>query len=620
MQNLLTELIKTLETDARLVIGGKLAKNKVIELALALDESLLRLLSKNDVIKRHFFLEMGNILVFDKVEFQKFVSNKQFLPDSYTAFKNKIGLTANDEYLTEAKEVLLAWPYKDCVLEGGQTRDEDKRAEIFWSQTLAPDEIDRLLTPKVLTNFRRIDPQSEKPATTISLQDNILIKGNNLLALCSLKIIYSNKVKLIFIDPPYNTGNDDFGYNDKFNHSSWLTFMKNRLEIAVQLLSDDGSIWIIVDDIEAHYLKVLCDEIFRRDNFVANVIWQKKFSPQNDAKYFSDNHDHILVYAKNKSNWKLNLLERSEEATSRYKNSDNDTRGPWTSGDLGVKTYSAEYDYPITTPSGRVVNPPKGVCWRVSKSKLQELINDNRIWFGEKGGNVPRLKRFLSEVKEGQTPLTIWLHTEVGHNQEAKQELNKLLEEDLFKTPKPERLLKKVIDIGTNEGDIVLDFYSGSGTTAAVAMKMKRHFIAIEQMGYIETVTQLRLSKVLNGEQGGISKQVNWKGGGSFIYCELAKANQLFIDRITTSNNHKQLLEIWGEMKRKSVFSYKTLISSFDDNISSFKELTLQRQKELLIELLDKNALYINLSEIEDKDYGIAKDVKNLNSLFFSLK
>ena len=404
MQNLLDGLTKTLGSDDRLVINGKLAKNKVIELALAVDESLIKLLLKNDAIKKHFFREMDGILVFDKIEFQKFVSNKQFLPDSYTAFKNKIGLTANGEYLTEAKEVLLVWPYKDCVLEGGQTRDEDRRSEIFWNETLVPDEIDRLFTPKVLNNLKRIDYKSEKVATEITIKDSFLIRGNNLLALHTLKKTYFNKVKLIFIDPPYNTGNDDFGYNDKFNHSSWLTFMKNRLEVAMQLLSDDGSIWIIIDDIEAHYLKVICDEIFHRDNFVANVIWQKKFSPQNDAKYFSDNHDHILIYAKNKLNWKPNLLERGQEAISRYTNPDNDPRGPWTSGDLGVKTYSAEYDYPITTPSGRVVNPPKGVCWRVSGSKFQELVNDNRIWFGKEGGNVPRLKRLLSEVKEGQTP------------------------------------------------------------------------------------------------------------------------------------------------------------------------------------------------------------------------
>ncbi|MFC1872490.1 DNA methyltransferase [Chloroflexota bacterium] len=620
MQNLLDELTKTLARDNRLVIDGKLATNKIIELALGLDESLIRLLLKNDAIKKHFFREVDGILVFDKIEFQKFVSNKQFLPDSYTAFKNKIGLTANGEYLTEAGEVVLDWPYKDCVLEGGQTRDEDKRDEIFWSETLAPDEIDRLFTPKVLTNFKKISSGPEKSVTKITAEDSFLIKGNNLLALYTLKTVYSNKIKLIFIDPPYNTGNDDFGYNDKFNHSSWLTFMKNRLEVAKELLSENGSIWIIIDDIEAHYLKVICDEIFNRDNFVANVIWQKKFAPQNDAKYFSDNHDHILIYAKNKSNWKPNLLERDLETISRYTNPDDDSRGPWTSGDLGVKTYSAACDYPITTPSGRVVNPPKGVCWRVSSSKFQELVNDNRVWFGKEGRNVPRLKRFLSEVKEGQTPLTIWLHAEVGHNQEAKQELNKLLENDLFKTPKPERLMRRIVDIGTNEGDIVLDFFSGSGTTAAVAIKMKRLFIAVEQMGYIETVTKLRLNKVLNGEQGGISKQANWKGGGSFIYCELAKANQIFIDRISASINSNQLLEIWNEMNKKSVLSYKTLISSFDEEISSFKELSFEQQKKVLIELLDKNALYIAISEIDDKDYNIAEDVKNLNSTLFSLR
>lgn len=620
MQNLLEDLKELLQQDERLVANGKLLKNKLIELALQLDATLIKMLLKNESIKKHFFQDVDGLLVFDKIKFQKFVSNKAFLPDSYTSFKNKIGLIEDDEYLKERKEVVLAWPYKECILEGSQSSDKEKRQEHFWNETLAPDEIDRLLSPKVLTNFKRISSSGEVDETKFSPSDNFLIKGNNLIALHTLKNTLKGKIKLIYIDPPYNTGNDDFGYNDKFNHSSWLTFMKNRLEAAHELLSREGSIWINIDDVEAHYLKVLCDEIFQRENFVANVIWQKKFAPQNDSKYFSDNHDHILVFAKDKSNWKPNLLPRSEETIARYKNPDDDPRGPWTSGDLTVKTYSADYDYPITTPSGKVINPPKGVCWRVSKDKLQELISDNRVWFGSDGGNVPRLKRFLTDVKDGQTPMTIWTHQEVGHNQEAKQELNKILETDLFKTPKPERLLKRIIEIGSNENDFVLDFFAGSGTTAATALKLNRRFITIEQMNYIESVTKLRLKKVIEGEQGGISKTVSWSGGNSFIFCEIMNLNQTFIDQIDKATNLSELKTLINTILDKGFLKYQFSPSAFSFEDESFKALSLNEQKRMLIEILDKNMLYVPLSEIADNDYEIDSTIKEANANFFSLK
>jgi adenine-specific DNA-methyltransferase len=328
----------------------------------------------------------------------QFLEQKNYLNDSYTQFKNKVGLTIDGKYLKQRNEVALVWPFKDCVLEGGQSREEDNREEIFFNEILAQDEITQLLEPKVLTNAKRIDKDGEKPLDKFNrneegtITDNLIIKGNNLLALHSLKEEFAGKVKLIYIDPPYNTGKDGFNYNDSFNHSSWLTFMKNRLEIAKELLTKDGSIWMNIDDREAHYLKVLGDDIFGRDNFIANIIWQKKFAPQNDAKYFSDTHDHILIFGKSKNDFKINYLERGKKAVERYKNPDNDVRGPWSSSDLTVKTYSAAYDYPITTPSGKVVNPPKSRCWRTSKENFDKLIEDNRIWFGEDGGNVPRLQ------------------------------------------------------------------------------------------------------------------------------------------------------------------------------------------------------------------------------------
>lgn len=650
MQNLLEELKSTLEIDDRLVIDGKLNKNKIVEMALALDEELLTLLLKNDTIKKHFFKEVSGTLIFDKIEFQRFVSNKQFLPDSYTAFKNKIGLTANGEYLTESKEVVLAWPYKDCVLEGGQTKEDQKRKEIFWNATLAPDEIDRLLDPKVLTNIKRYDKDGEHEAKSISINDNLIIKGNNLLSLHSLKKAYSGKVKLVYIDPPYNTGGDGFQYNDSFNHSSWLTFMRSRLEIAQETLSKEGSIWINIDDDESHYLKVLCDEVFGRENFVTNVVWKKKYSPQNDARFFSDMHDHILVYAKRLESLSLNQIPRTAEANKRYKNPDNDKRGPWKSVDFSVKTYSKDYDYPITTPSGRVVEPPKSRAWMTSKERFQEMVNDNRIYFGKKGDAVPSLKRFLTEVQQGTPPQTIWDYSEVGHNQDARKEVIALFKDDLadFSTPKPEKLLQRIIHIGSDENDIVLDFFAGSGTTAAVALKMSRRFIVCEQMEYAQDVTSERVKKVVgknvpipkgeavqtelqvaeeNGEyykfefdKGGISEDVEWQGGGSFIYAELKQSNATFVEQIEAAKDTGSLWKIWEQMQETGFISYRIQPKTINAEKSSFEELSLKEQKQFLIELLDKNQLYVNYSEIDDETYQVSEEEKKLNREFYRMK
>lgn len=379
------------------------------------------------------------------------------------------------------------------------------------------------LEPRILIEDPEKSYHADKRVSDNDIFDNMLIHGDNLLALKALEQDYAGRVKCIYIDPPYNTGNAFEHYDDGLEHSIWLSLMRERLELLKNLLSDDGSIWINLDDNESHYCKVLCDEIFGRINFVSNVIWQKKFSPSNDAKWLSDNHDHILCYAKNKITWRPNLLPRSDLMNSRYKNPDNDIRGPWTSGDVSVKTYSASCDYPITTPSGRVVNPPRGYCWRFSREKFQEMVADNRIWFGENGNSVPRVKRFLSDVKDGITALTIWTYQEVGHNQDAKKEVKSFNDKDVFATPKPERLIERVLTLGSNPGDLVLDSFLGSGTTAAVAHKMGRKWIGIELGEHCDTHCVPRLKKVIDGEDaGGITKSANWRGGGGFRYYNLA--------------------------------------------------------------------------------------------------
>jgi adenine-specific DNA-methyltransferase len=403
--------------------------------------------------------------------------------------------------------------------------------------------------------YHQLVPKPELSLTEkVSLHDNLIIQGDNLIALKALLPTYSGRVKCIYIDPPYNTGNEGWAYNDNVKspmiqewlgktvdkedltrHDKWLCMMMPRLKLLRELLSEDGVIFISIDDNEQHNLRVLLDEVFGGQNFIQNIIWQKKFSPQNDAKYFSDNHDFVICYAKNKiegeqkNGWIRNLLERTESQDQRYSNPDNDSRGLWTSSDLTVKTYSAEYDYPITTPNGRIVNPTKGRCWNTSSQNFQRLVDDNRVWFGDNGNNVPRLKKFLSEVQDGIVPISIWLHSEVGHNQQAKQELKEIFVEiDLpFDTPKPVALIKKIIQLSTKDGDIILDSFSGSGTTGHTVLELNkeyknnRKFILVEQEDYANSITAERVRRVIKGVESSKNESLKEGLGGTFSYFEL---------------------------------------------------------------------------------------------------
>lgn len=356
--------------------------------------------------------------------------------------------------------------------------------------------------------------------------DNQLIFGDNLLALKALEKDFSGKVKCVFIDPPYNTGSAFAHYEDGVEHSIWLALMRDRLVLLRNLLSDDGSLWITIDDNECHYLKVLCDEVFGRRNFVSSLVWQKLFTVKNSAKYFSDMHEHILLYAKDISKWSRNLLPRSAEVDGAYSNPDNDPRGVWTTNAIQARNYYSQGIYDIVSPQGRVFTPPPGTYWRISKDVFAELESDGRIWWGKDGRATPRIKKFLCEAKQGVVPATLWFHDDVGTNAEAKVEGRKLFEgisDDLFMTPKPERLIKRVLDLATNAGDLVLDSFAGSGTTGAVAHKMGRRWIMVELGEHCHTHIIPRLKKVIDGEDpGGITKAVNWKGGGGFRYYRLA--------------------------------------------------------------------------------------------------
>lgn len=448
-----------------------------------------------------------------------------------------------------------------------------------------------------------------KGASVGGSSQNLIVHGDNLEALKALMPFYVGKIKCIYIDPPYNTGNEGWVYNDKVNspkikkwlgkvvgseaqdlnrHDKWLCMMYPRLKLLKDLLADDGSVFISIDDDEDHYLKVVMDEIFGRENFVANVIWEKKYSPQNDAKWLSDNHDHILLYAKNKETWRPNLLPRSEEMDKRYKNPDNDIRGLWKSSDLSVKTYSKTTDYPIITPTGRAVNPPKGYCWRVNKNKFEEMVKDNRIWFGKDSSNVPSIKRFLSEVQQGLVPMTIWFRKEVGDNQEAKQEIKVLFPDSNipFNTPKPVRLIKKLLQLSTDKGSLVLDSFAGSGTTGHSVLDLNkedggnRKFIMVEMEDEVaKKITAERIKRAI--------KKYGYKDG--FEYCELSKP--LFDEngQIEEECEYKQLATYIYFTETQTNINLKEITGNLIGEFNEVKYYLLFREKGNNI--LDKSFL-----------------------------
>lgn len=406
-----------------------------------------------------------------------------------------------------------------------------QKLELTW---IGKDERPKL-EPRILLEDPEKSYHAKERVAKNDIFENRLIFGDNLLALKALEQEFAGKIKCIYIDPPYNTGSAFKHYDDGIEHSLWLSLIRDRLELLRHLLSDDGSMWISLDDNEVHYMKVLCDEVFGRNNFVANVIWQKKYSPQNNAIWLSDSHDHILVVAKNKEIWRPHPLPRSEAMDARYRNLDNDPRGVWKASDFTISLTGgqrgAQYArtgvsaniYEITTPSGRKLMPANGRCWAASPEKYKELLAENRLWFGETGNNVPALKRFLSDVQEGSVAKTIWMRDEVGDNQDAKREVAAFNSQEIFSTPKPEALLKRVLELATKPGDWILDSFAGSGTTGAVAHKMGRRWILIELGEHCHTHIIPRLNKVIDGtDPGGITKTAGWKGGGGFRYYHLA--------------------------------------------------------------------------------------------------
>ncbi|TAD99980.1 MAG: site-specific DNA-methyltransferase [Bacteroidetes bacterium] len=636
-------LEKELKKETNFVTdNGELKKWIIIDKAQNYDPDLIALLLAHEDLKARFFVEVKGVLVFKQSLLILMLEQKNYLNDSYTAYKNKIGLTIDKLYLKQRNEIELVWPFKDCILEGGQSKEEDKRAEIFFNQTLAQEEITQLLNPKVFTKGKRYHSEGEQELTKFNrnekgtITDNLIIKGNNLLVLHSLKKEFLGKVKLIYIDPPYNTGNDGFKYNDNFNHSTWLTFMKNRLEVARELLSEDGSIFVSIDDNEFAFLKVLMDEIFGKENFetcISNVVKPEGRNYGNVAK----STDFILVYFKNKNEELFNELEvdqafkyqdnvggfnikelRNGNSAFHIQNRKNLHYPMYVQNEIDKYGF---YKISLTKDEKSIFEcyPPifqsgiKGV-WRWGKDKVKnqlfdvcaKKVNSTFGVFQKRRKNTVKPKNYFNEKE---------FYTSKG-----TQEMKDLGFQNYFTNPKPEKLLKRIIEIATQKNDLVLDFFAGSGTSGAVAHKMNRQYILIEQMDYIHDLIEARLKKVIGGEEGGISKAVHWQGGGEFVYVELKKNNETFMEQIQQANSIDELLQIWETIKTKSYLDYNVDLKKQAETMNEFKAFPLEKQKQLLAELLDKNQLYVNLSSINDTDFAICAEDKQITRDFYKMK
>ncbi len=593
MENIFkNKLYKVLKKDNRLWDKKKKELNETLlkDLIDKLDEKIIGLLFADKKMKEKFFIKVKDVFVLKQNDLKFFIDENK-LDNSYTQYQNKIGLRIGNKLLRERDEIVLNWPFKDCVLEGGMTKEDQKRNEIFFNEVLAKDEIDRLYNPKALINWKRYTAKGEEKVKEIKrnkdgiIRENLIIRGNNLLALHSLKEQFAGKVKLIYIDPPYNTENESFGYNDSFNHSSWLTFMKNRLEIAKNLLTNDGSIYINIDYNETHYLKILMDELFGRKNFQREIIWRIGWLSgyKTIAKNYIRNHDTILFYTKDPNNFVFNKVYNTfKDYTDRF-NADNkkEILKKLEQFKLGKKDREKFFKY--IAEIGLPERYPLEDTWN---SSIYDKLNSIAVvsYSGEK--------------------------------------VSKMLGVEELKGQKSEKLLQRIIEVSTNENDIVLDFHIGTGTTCAVAHKLNRQYIGIEQMDYIENTAVARLNKVIGGEGSGISVSIEWQGGGDFIYFELAKWNEEAKEKILKAKSLSELEKLFDELYERYFLNYNVEVKKFKESIKEekFKKLDLDKQKKLFVEMLDMNQIYVNFSERADKKYKLSKEDIALSEKFYNSK
>lgn len=656
-------IFKVLKADERLWNEDKteLNQTKLLDLVENIDEKVIDLLLQEKDLREKFFVKIKEVFVFKTNEFRFFMEENK-VDNSYTAYKNRIGLTDGKKFLKDTNDIVLDFPYKDCILEGGQSTEEGtdtyfeydekaeqyeekqgKRKEIFFNSVLAHDEIDRLFDAKALTNWKRFTKDGEQEVKEIkrdedgTIKENLIIKGNNLLALHSLKKQFAGKVKLIYIDPPYNTSTsaNTFAYNNTFNHSSWLTFMRNRMEAAKELLKDDGLFVTAIDHYELFYLGVLADEIFGRDNRMGVIAAVHNPGGRQDDKFFPTAHENIIFYAKNLSFANINTLGISEEKVQQFKLSDKygkyKLRGFRRSGNNSNREDGPGLYYPIYfDPNKNSISlekkenyieilpiDDKGTekCWRWGKDTFQKK-KDKYI-------EIKEVKdRYDIYVKErecdyiGEKAKTIWTNNKYT-GQTGTNSIKNIFGDKVFTYPKSPYMMKDILKITTNKDDLVIDYHAGSGTTAHAVLELNkedggnRKFIMIEQMDYINTVTCPRVQKVMEKENI----------DDSFIYFELAKWNETAKEKILTCENFQELIKFFDEMYERYFLNYNLKIKEFREKVineEGFKKLSLDEQKKMFVAMLDNNQMYVNKTEMADKKFGIDKQDQNLTSEFYN--
>lgn len=629
----------TLKLDNRFLgEDGEILKAKVYDACMAMDGALLESLIDNEVLKAHFFIDVNGHLVFDKIKFAWVLESREFLPDSYTMFKNKIGLADKDgKLLSKQNDVTLVWPYKDCVLEGGQTKEDQKRNEIFYNETLAPDEVNRLLHPKAFTNAKRYSQDGVEEISAIDDSDNLIIKGNNLLALTSLVKRYEGQVKCIYIDPPYyfqkRTGTDTFLYNSTFRFSTWLGFMKDRLKTAKRLLANKGIIFINISEDGMHYLKVLADDIFGMEHFIGTIPRRTRHGKSDVPFNFSQDFDWLLAYTNTNDSEKV----MGRQIERNYYESDDYPGQPWRLADLTSQRTAKERPNSYFT----MIDPKTGKEYPASEKRTWALTKDTFDYYYEKGAIVfpddydflniskPYARKFKADddisgklsavISDFQIIDFLKDLFSAVKNKDGNDEIDELFGRDEFDFAKPENLIKTILDATTEKNDIILDFFSGSGTTAAVAHKMGRQYIGIEQMDYIETVTVERLKKVIAGEQGGISPEVNWQGGGSFVYCELMEQNEAIVTALQSATTPEEVQRVLNKVTDDGLIVPSVLPADLRAHLDEFAKLSLNQQKELVMSLIDKNRLYVNLCDMDDEELAVSDKDKAFNNSFYGL-
>ena len=643
MENIYEDLIELLKQyDVLLAENGQLHKNKVRELGLKNDRKLIELLLSDPKFKKLFFSRVGDVTIFDKDKFIGLVYNKKFLLDSYTEYSQKIGLASEKEMLIKKQDVVLNWPYKDCMLEGGMTKEDKGRDEIFWNEIIAPEHITRLKSPKAFTNGKRIDAKGTKQLKDFrrgqdgTIKDNLIIKGNNLLALYSLRKEFVGKVKLVYIDPPYNTGgvSDTFTYNNSFNHSTWLTFMKNRLEEARALLRTDGFIVVAIDHCEVFYLGTLMDEVFDRGNRLGVISVLSNPRGRQFANFFAPSTEYMLVYARSRKDADFNQIIIDQNKKEKFDQQDENGFFTYNSFlrkaniENKLRNERDRYCYPIYVSTDlkeitteykngfHEILPKLGdreYCWSIQKDSFKKDLETKREEYAairSDGGIIQIYKKYRAQ----QMFLTHWFDKKYNATFFGTRLLERMLGRKTVSYVKSLYTLIDVLKIMTSERDIVIDFFAGSGTTAHAALDLNkedggsRQFILVEQLDmHVDTCLE-RIEKVISNENL----------DSSFVSVELAEWNQKWVKEIKQAKTAKEIQSLWEKIKTHSFLSYKVDVKEVDKNAKEFSDLSIENKKKFLLDCLDANHLYINYSEIDDEDYGMKEVDKQLSRSFYN--